>query len=37
MSYQEYSVRHIPTGPRKLLCLNWPVALMITADPHLRF
>lgn len=37
MSYLEYSVRQIPTGPRKLLYLNWPLVLMITAVASIGF
>lgn len=29
MSYLEYSVKSVPTGPRKLLFLNWPLALLL--------
>ena len=31
MSYLEYSVKSIPTGPRKVLYLNWPLILLLTA------
>lgn len=31
MSYLEYTVKFVPTGPRKLLYLNWPVALLLVA------
>ena len=37
MSYLEYSVRQIPTGPRKLLYLNWPLVLMIIAVSSIGF
>ena len=37
MSYLEYSVRHIPTGPRKILYLNWPLLLSITAVASIGF
>ena len=37
MSYLEYSVRQIPTGPRKLLYLNWPLVLMITVVANIGF
>ncbi len=30
MSYLEYTVKTIPTGLRKLLFLNWPLALLLT-------
>src|SRR5210317_1896994 len=29
MSYLEYNVKHTPTGLRKLLYLNWPVAILL--------
>lgn len=29
MSYLEYSVKYVPTGPRKILYLNWPIALLL--------
>jgi rod shape determining protein RodA len=31
MSYLEYSVRSVPTGLRKILYVNWPLALLLTA------
>ncbi|CUH65990.1 Rod shape-determining protein RodA [Thalassovita gelatinovora] len=31
MSYLEYSVKTVPAGLRKLLYLNWPLALLLTA------
>ena len=31
MSYLEYTVRHVPAGPRKILYLNWPLVLLLTA------
>ncbi len=31
MSYLEYSVKHTPSGLRKVLYLNWPLALLLTA------
>ncbi|NDV02203.1 rod shape-determining protein RodA [Pseudoroseicyclus tamaricis] len=31
MSYLEYNTKFVPTGPRKLLYLNWPVILLICA------
>lgn len=31
MSYLEYNVKRMPTGFRKLLYLNWPVILLLTA------
>ncbi|MEM6940150.1 MAG: rod shape-determining protein RodA [Pseudomonadota bacterium] len=29
MSYLEYTVKSVPTGPRKILHLNWPLALLV--------
>ena len=29
MSYLEYNVKHTPTGLRKILHLNWPVAILL--------
>ncbi|UXX85000.1 rod shape-determining protein RodA [Roseovarius pelagicus] len=31
MSYLEYTVKTVPTGPRKILYVNWPLALLLTA------
>jgi len=31
MSYLEYSVKSVPTGLRKILYVNWPLALLLTA------
>ena len=31
MSYLEYSVKSVPTGLRKVLYLNWPLVLLLTA------
>ena len=31
MSYLEYTVKHTPSGLRKVLYLNWPLALLLTA------
>lgn len=31
MSYLEYNVKYVPTGPRKFLFLNWPLALLLIA------
>ena len=31
MSYLEYTVKHVPTGPSKILYLNWPLILLLTA------
>lgn len=30
MSYLEYSVKSVPTGLRKVLFINWPLALLLT-------
>ncbi|MCZ4353971.1 rod shape-determining protein RodA [Roseovarius aestuarii] len=31
MSYLEYTVKNVPTGLRKILYVNWPLALLLTA------
>ena len=31
MSYLEYNVKHVPTGLRKVLYLNWALLLLVTA------
>lgn len=31
VSYLEYTVKHTPSGVRKVLYLNWPLALLLTA------
>lgn len=31
MSYLEYNAKYVPTGFRKLMYLNWPVIILITA------
>ena len=31
MSYLAYNTKHVPTGPAKLLYLNWPIIVLITA------
>ncbi len=31
MSYLEYNTRYVPTGLRKLLYLNWPIIVLLTA------
>ncbi|MEX0311985.1 MAG: rod shape-determining protein RodA [Tateyamaria sp.] len=31
MSYLEYTVKHVPAGPRKILYLNWPLAVLLAA------
>jgi rod shape determining protein RodA len=37
MSYLEYNVRQVPTGFRKLLYLNWPVIILLTAVAGVGF
>ncbi|MCU0911016.1 MAG: rod shape-determining protein RodA [Rhodobacteraceae bacterium] len=37
MSYLEYSVKRVPTGPRKILHLNWPLVLLLTAVASVGF
>ncbi|WP_368186528.1 rod shape-determining protein RodA [Aestuariibius sp. HNIBRBA575] len=37
MSYLEYQVKYTPTGFRKLLFLNWPVILLLTAISCIGF
>lgn len=37
MSYLEYSVTSVPTGFRKILYLNWPVILLLTAVACIGF
>ena len=37
MSYLEYTVKFVPTGSRKLLYLNWPLALLLTATAGMGF
>ncbi|MBT6266618.1 MAG: rod shape-determining protein RodA [Tateyamaria sp.] len=37
MSYLEYTVKFAPTGSRKLLYLNWPLALLLTATAGIGF
>ena len=31
MSYLEYTVKHVPTGLRKILHLNWPLTILLAA------
>lgn len=31
MSYLEYTVKHVPTGYRKILHLNWPLILLLAS------
>ena len=37
MSYLEYSVKTIPTGPRKILYLHWPLILLLCAVAGVGF
>jgi rod shape determining protein RodA len=37
MSYLEYTVKYMPAGPRKLLYVNWPVALLLVAVASIGF
>ncbi|MEO0938383.1 MAG: rod shape-determining protein RodA [Pseudomonadota bacterium] len=37
MSYLEYSVKHTPTGLRKVLFLNWPLAVLLIAVACIGF
>src|SRR6056297_836383 len=37
MSYLEYTVKTTPSGLRKILFLNWPLALLITAVAGVGF
>jgi rod shape determining protein RodA len=37
MSYLEYNVKYVPSGVRKLLYLNWPLVLLVTAVSGLGF
>ncbi len=37
MSYLEYSVKHVPIGLRKVLHLNWALALLLTAVASFGF
>ncbi|WP_116598008.1 rod shape-determining protein RodA [Primorskyibacter marinus] len=37
MSYLEYTVKSVPTGLRKVLYLNWPLALLLTAVASIGF
>ncbi|MEE9387002.1 MAG: rod shape-determining protein RodA [Paracoccaceae bacterium] len=37
MSYLEYRVRTVPTGFRKILYLNWPLVLLVTAVACIGF
>ncbi|WP_026757264.1 rod shape-determining protein RodA [Sediminimonas qiaohouensis] len=37
MSYLEYTVRNVPAGPRKILYLNWPLLLLLSAVACIGF
>ena len=37
MSYLEYTVKTVPTGPSKILHLNWPLILLITSVAGIGF
>jgi rod shape determining protein RodA len=37
MSYLEYNAKFVPTGPRKILYLNWPLALLLIAVAGVGF
>ena len=37
MSYLEYSVKSVPTGLRKILYLNWPLAVLLVAVACIGF
>ncbi|MBU2980908.1 rod shape-determining protein RodA [Lentibacter algarum] len=37
MSYLEYNIKFVPTGPRKFLYLNWPLALLLAAVASVGF
>ncbi|MEL7167031.1 MAG: rod shape-determining protein RodA [Pseudomonadota bacterium] len=37
MSYLEYTVKYVPTGPRKILYLNWPLAILLAAVAGVGF
>ena len=37
MSYLEYTVKSVPTGPRKILLLNWPLILLLIAVASVGF
>ena len=37
MSYLEYSVKSVPSGPRKILHLNWPLAILLAAVASIGF
>ena len=37
MSYLEYTVKTVPSGPRKILYLNWPLILLLIAVASIGF
>ena len=37
MSYLEYTVKSIPSGPRKILYLNWPLAILLATVAAVGF
>ena len=37
MSYLEYTVKSVPTGLRKILFLNWPLAVLLAAVAGVGF
>lgn len=37
MSYLEYQIKYVPTGLRKILYLNWPLILLLTAVSAIGF
>lgn len=37
MSYLEYNTKYVPTGLRKVLYLNWPLVLLVTAVASVGF
>jgi rod shape determining protein RodA len=37
MSYLEHTVKTVPTGPRKILYLNWPLAILLTTVAAIGF
>ncbi|MEL7092370.1 MAG: rod shape-determining protein RodA, partial [Pseudomonadota bacterium] len=37
MSYLEYTVKYVPTGRRKILYLNWPLAILLAAVAGVGF
>ncbi|KPP81431.1 MAG: rod shape-determining protein RodA [Rhodobacteraceae bacterium HLUCCO07] len=37
MSYLEHTVKYTPTGPRKVLYLNWPIALLLVSVAAIGF